>query len=151
MRQIITATMFLLLSFSLFSQQAISQPSLSKEDYFEKSRKQKKTGRVFLAGGAGLIVVSLIIPRGDLVREGAYCGPGAGILCNEEYKNDGLKSGVLIAGGLSALGSIPFFIASKKNLRSATSVSFKLEHTNRLFNQNLVSTSLPAIKVKVSL
>ena len=72
------------------------------------------------------------------------------MLCDTEYKNDGIKGAVLIAGGVVALSSIPFFIVSGKNQRKATSVGFKIETTDPLYNQNLVCTSFPALRAKVN-
>ena len=147
MRQIIICTMLFLVSSSSFSQQTTSQPSFTQQNYLEKSKKQKKVGTVLLVVGAGLIATAIIIPRGELVYNGISVGPYS----DNKYKNDGIKSAFFIAGGLSALGSIPFFILSKKNRRKATIVSFKIEPTTHLYKQNLVYTSFPALRVKVNL
>ena len=147
MRQIILCTMLFLVASSSFSQQTTSQPSFTQQDYLEKSKKQKKIGTILLVGGGGLIATAIIIPKGELV----YDGICVGAYCSDKYKNDGIKSAFFIAGGLSALGSIPFFIFSKKNRRKATIVSFKIEPTTHLYKQNLVYTSFSALRVKVNL
>jgi len=82
------------------------------------------------------------------LKEDGICIGG---LCDDKYKNDGVKSTLIIAGGVAALGSIPFFLASRKNQRKATSVSFKMENTIQLYNRNLVCASFPALRVKLSL
>src|SRR5688572_11762042 len=110
MRQIIICTMLILVASNLFSQQTAKSP-LPGQDYLEKSKKQKRTGTILLASGAGLIVTSFIIPRGELEEDGMCVG----VWCDDKYKNDGIKSAFFIAGGISALGSIPFFIVSGKN------------------------------------
>jgi hypothetical protein len=98
-----------------------------------------------LASGGGLLATSFIIPRGELV----YDGICVGIFCDDEYKNDGIKSAFLIAGGLTALGSIPFLTASGKNRRRATSVNVTSEHSFRLNSRSIVHTSFPALIVSV--
>lgn len=146
MRKIIFSAVLFLFSVSLFSQQPNPAPTLSDQDYLQKSKKQKKTALIFLAGGAGIIITSFIIPRGALEEDGICVGP----YCDTKYKNDGAKTALLIAGGVVALGSIPFFIASKKNRRKATSVSFKMENTIQLYNRSLASASFPALQIKLN-
>ncbi len=106
-----------------------------------------------MAIGAGLIATSFIIPEGELVEEGIYCGPGAGFLCNPEYKNDDIKSAVFIGGGLTMLGSIPLFIISNRNKRKAgaASVFFKMEKAP-LVEQNVFrNLPYPALGIKIGL
>ena len=90
-------------------------------DYLQKSKKQKKTGLIFLVAGAGLIITSAIIPKGELVDDGICIGA----YCSDKYKNDGIKAAFGISGIASMLGSIPFFIASGKNKKRSVSMSFK--------------------------
>ncbi len=146
MKQIIICTMLFLVASSSFSQQTTSQPSFTQQDYLEKSKKQKKIGTILLVGGGGLIATAIIIPKGELV----YDGICVGAFCDDKYKNDGIKSVFFIAGGIAALSSLPLFIVSRKNRRKATSVSFKMENTVQLYNQYLVRTSFPALRVKVN-
>lgn len=146
MRQTIIFTMLFLVASSSFSQQTNSQPSFTQQDYLEKSKKQKKVGTILLIGGAGLITTAIIIPKGELVDDGICVGA----YCDDKYKNDGIKSAFFIAGGIAALSSIPLFIMSGKNRKKATSVGFKKENSVHLYNQNLVYTWFPALRVKVN-
>jgi hypothetical protein len=146
MRKIIFFTLLFLISASSFSQQKNPERPSIQQDYLKKSEKQKKVGLILLLGGAGLITTSVVIPRGELVYDGTCIGG----LCDDKYKNDGIKSAFFIAGSISALSSIPLFIVSGKNRRKATSVSFKIEKTAHLYNQNFVYTSFPALRVKVN-
>ena len=100
MKKIILFATFLILSASSFSQQTNSHPSLTKQDYLQKSKNQKTTAWVLLGGGAALILV------GDLIGN------------QKESTLGDAGTGVVIAGAgvLSMLGSIPFFIASGKNM-----------------------------------
>jgi hypothetical protein len=75
-----------------------------------------------LYSGAALIAASFIIPNGEIVSGGTCIGG----LCDTEYQNDNLKTGIFIAGGVAALSSVPFFISSKKNRRKATSVGLNM-------------------------
>ena len=119
---IIIAILFVFATTS-FSQQKIQKHVLTQTDYLQKSKKQKKTGSILLAGGAGLIITAFIIPRGKLVYDGICIGA----YCSDKYKNDGIKSAFFIAGSLSSLGSIPFFIASRKNKKRANATSFIID------------------------
>ena len=86
------------------------QRSIEQQDYLKKSKAQKKTARILLAGGAILIATAFIIPRGDLVEDGICIG----IYCSDKYKNDGIKTALLLTGAGSALISIPFLLHQKK-------------------------------------
>lgn len=108
---IILSFIFLVLTGIVFCQ-ATQEQSLTQTDYWNKSKKQKKTARILLIGGGALIMSSFIIPKGELVSDGFCSGAW---WCDDEYKNDNLKGAVFIAGALAALGSIPFSIASSKN------------------------------------
>jgi len=144
MRQTILFTMMLLVTSSLIGQASNAKPSLTQQDYLENSKKQKLAGRILLIGGAGLMATGIIIPQGELV-EPCY----GGWFCNEEYENDGIKAGFILAGTISMLSSVPLFIIAGKNKRKAATVSFKNENTLQLYNQNLVYTWVPALRVKV--
>ena len=135
MKKIILFTMLMILSASSFSQQTNSHPTLSKQDYLQKSKNQKTTAWVLLGGGAALILV------GDLVGN------------SKESSFSDAATGVVIAGAgvLSMLGSIPLFIAAGKNKRKAMSLSFKNEMIPELQNSSFVNRSVPSLSLKISL
>ena len=149
MKKCIILSLLLVFATASFSQQIVQKQTLTKADYQQKSKKQKKTGLILLAGGAGLIITSLVIPQGELVYDG-ICFV---IYCTDKYKNDGLVSGFFIAGGLAALTSIPFFIASSKNKKRANVLSafLKMEKTPVLRRSMSSSQAFPVISVKISL
>jgi len=137
--------MMFLVTSSLFSQESKVKPSLTQQDYLEKSKKLKTAARIFSIGGAALITTGIIIPEGELVYDGnCYWG-----WCDDEYANDGIKSAFIVSGTFAVLSSIPLFIISGKKKRKAMSVSFKKENTLQMYNQNLVYTSVPALKFRV--
>ena len=68
---------------------------------------------------------------------------------------DDAGTGVVLGGigFLSAVGSIPLFIASGKNKRRAMKATtfIKMENTRMIHNQSFVQTSYPAIAFKIKL
>jgi hypothetical protein len=142
MKQATVFFLVLTLAFSGFSQQNEPSPTFTKQDYMHKSKKQKTVAWVLLGGGAASVLTGIIIPKGDVVREGAW---------GNDYENDGIKSTFGVTGFLCMIGSIPFFIASKKNYKRAMSVSFKNEVTPQLVKSSFVYRSIPAFNLKISL
>lgn len=104
--------------------QTIAQ-EMSKQDYLDKSRKQKTTGFILAGSGVVLLAVATILSAEDVADTAVSC---ANLNCSSE---SGIEFGIILAevGGLVALGSIPFFISSGKNARKAAQISFKNEPT----------------------
>jgi hypothetical protein len=102
---------------------------------------------VLLGGGATLVLTGIIIPKGEITNPDCVFCPEEKI----EYKNDGIKSTLGLTGVLSMIGSIPFFIASKKNNKRAMSFAFKNETATQLVKNNLVCRPLPSLNLKISL
>ena len=144
MRQTVILAMLLLIGSSVLSQPSNANPKLTQQNYLDKSKNQKLAGQILLTGGAGLMLTGLIIPRGELI-EPCY----GGWFCSKEHENDGIKSGFIVAGTITMLSSIPLFIISGKTKTKATFVSFINQNTVRMDNQNLVYTSVPALRMKV--
>ncbi len=150
MKPVISLALLLAFAATSFGQQLpASGSALTKSDYLRKSKKQNKTGLIFLTAGAGLIITSFIVPRGELVYDGICIGS----YCSDKYKNDGLKSGFFISGVVSALGSIPFFIASGKNRKraNATSVFIDIEKVPMFQYATRKSQSFPVVGLRLSL
>ena len=80
-----------------------TMPAKDHDFYLIKSKNQKKTGRILLYSGAGLISVGLLIgtPR------------------NASFGQAGFGAVVGGIGALLAIGSIPAFISSGNNKRKA--------------------------------
>ena len=148
MKKIITLTLLFAFAATSFGQQAVQKHSLTKGDYLQKSKKQKKVGWILIAGGAVMFAVSAIIPKGELTGEISYpC------LCQDVHQNDDIKTALGLAGGVSALGSIPFFIASGKNKRRAMQASafINMEKMPVLQRMAISNQSFPALGVKINL
>jgi len=108
--------MMLLLTVSLFALVTYSQslnPTLTKDYYLQKSKKQKTTGWVLFTGGTTMAVI------GGLVFSDHF-----------DYGSDAATdaSSFLVLGGVFLdLLSIPFFISSASNTRKAASISFNTQ------------------------
>jgi len=132
---IITAILFF---FKSFSQQTNHAPSLSKQDYLTKSKKQKTAAWGVLGVGTVMLI------------GGGY------IAGHETFDNDGedeevVAAGVVAAIGVAAMvGSIPLFIASSRNKRKAMSLSLENEKFRSLENCSLVYRSMPAVSLKIN-
>jgi hypothetical protein len=147
MKKITILTVLLAFAATSFCQQT-AKYSLTKTDYLQKSKKQKKIGWILLGGGVTMFAVGAIIPRGELTGEISYpC------LCEDVYENDGLKGAFFLAGIISSVGSIPFFIASGKNKRRAmkASVLINMEKMPVLRGMAIHNQSFPALAVKINL
>jgi len=140
-----------LLAFTVvtFCQQITQKHSITKTDYLQKSKKQKKTAWIFLGSGAALIVAAVVIPQGE--STGFQIDPiGGGY---EGHKNDGIKGVLGLTGVVSMLGSIPFFIASGKNKKRANraSVFINMERTPVLQGTSIINQSLPVIGLQIKI
>lgn len=73
----------------------------------------------------------------------------------QESSFDNAATGAVFAGigVLSAIGSIPLFIASKRNKRKAMNASsyFKIEKTETIQQTGISFSSFPAISIKLNL
>lgn len=112
-------------------------PSLSKDHYLQKSKNQKTTGWVLLAGGTTMAVVGLIIMGNyDLL----------------DSSSDFDTGGFLMLGGLATdLASIPFFISSAKNARKAASISVNYQKVNFPHHNGFAAKVQPAITLRIPL
>lgn len=138
----------LLLCFEKTSAQQLSNNAPFKQtDYLEKSKKQKKIARILMIGGAAVMLTSFVIPKGDLVEDGICVGP----YCDDKYKNDNLKGGLFIGGGIAAIASIPFFIASSRNRKKAASLGLRIEKIKLFPSQNLSVNSFPVLGFQIQL
>jgi hypothetical protein len=125
-----------------FSQKNNPKTALIKEDYLQKSKKQKTVGWILLGGGATFVLTGIIIPKGDIVHE---------TILGYDYENDGIKGAFQLTGILSMIGSIPFFTASKKNSKRAMSFSFRNETAPQLVKSNFVYRPIPSLTFKIGL
>jgi len=113
----------------------------AQTDYLKKSKHQKTTAWILLGSGATLILTGIIIPKGEMTHEGFW----------PTYKNDGLKNTLGLGGLSSMIVSVPFFIASSKNKKRASSLSLKNEPVQEPEKNGLAYHLVPSIQLKLSL
>jgi Na+/proline symporter len=137
MKKVIAFAILFFVTTSSFSQQTNSTQTLTRQDYLTKSKNQKTSARVLLVGGAVLIGTGLLIGT------------------REEATLDDAATGGTIAsiGILSAIGSIPLFIASGRNKRKAMNVStyFEIRQNPVQAGTRLTLRSSPALSLKLNL
>ena len=142
--------LFLLFLFALrtLSQQDPQKQTITKTDYLQKSKTQKKIGWILIGGGAALIATSLVIPKGE--STGIEISPINGAFI-EGHKNDGVKAAFGLSGLTSMLASIPLFIASGKNKRRAANASVFIDSEQRpvLRGTAINNQSFPVIAVRL--
>ena len=135
MKKIMVYFLFLLMPPTSFCQKTNDSVPVVKTDYLAKSKNQKAAAWVLLGGGAALI--------------------GAGFLIGDSKNStfDDAATGAVLGGigVLSAIGSVPLFIASGKNKRKAMKATtfIKMEDTGMIKNQSFVQTSYPVIALKI--
>lgn len=133
----------LILAVDTFSQDT-SILAMKKEYYLQKAKNQKTAAWVLLGGGAVLIVTGVII------YNNAYNSDPLGTTL---ALNESGNTGAVLAffGGLSCLGSIPFFIASGNNNRRAAEIAFGTQQIYLPVNGSVALKYTPALGIKIGL
>ena len=106
MKRLIFCWVILSLMTDLFGQ----TPTHDQSYYLTKSKNQQKTGWILLAGGTAMVAIGVITGNAQTGSDD-YSIPDS--------------SGFLIVGGILVdLISIPLFVSSAKNARTAATLSF---------------------------
>jgi len=135
MKKVIIFYLLLTFTISSFSQQTKSSPTLTQQDYLQKSKKQKTTAWVLLGGGVAVAAAASILDvSGDWTKSETPYLVAIGV------------------GGASMLGSIPLFIASARNKRKGmnASTSFQIRKSPVPTNTGLALHSTPTISLKLN-
>lgn len=142
-KAIIFAAMLLVVSAASFSQQTNPSEPLNRNDYLKKSKKQKTAAWILAGSGMGLVVAAIVTTSVNDVAN-AIVGDDSGL-------NTGTT--LFVIGGISALGSIPFFIASAKNKKRgmAASAFLKMENVSAVRGYSMIHIPFPTIAIKLSL
>lgn len=135
MKKAILFFIFSTIAFSSFSQQGSPTPALTKQDYLQKSKKQKTVARILFWGGGtlGFIGLSQINLAGSIDGD----------------VNNGPGTVMFLTGTAAVITSIPFFSAAKKNKKKAASISFKMDRVPILQAKKLVALRYPAISFRL--
>ena len=134
MKKIILSLTLLLFLVKSFSQ----TPALTKDEYLQKSKNQKTTAWVLLAGGTTMAVVGAIIGGKD--DPGTLYGPSF---------NTGMW--LFVPGVVADLVSIPFFISSAKNRGRAETISFNNQKILFPQQHTFVLKTQPTLILKIGL
>ena len=138
MKNVTTILLLLIIAASTFCQQTIT-PSLTKEDYMQKSKHQKTAAWILLGGGLLCTGIGSIRFQPNDPWGGENDQPTTG-------------STIFLVTGLAAIAtSIPFFIASGKNKKRAAAVSFKNEPIPLIYKNSMAYGSIPSLNLKIKL
>ena len=137
MKKSILYFLLLALPAASFCQQTNDSVPVIKTDYLVKSKNQKTAAWVLLGGGVVLIGTGFLIGDGK----------------NSTFEDAAAGAFFAGIGVLSAIGSIPLFIASGKNKRRAMKASafIKMEKATIIERQSFVQSAYPAMAFKINL
>jgi hypothetical protein len=129
--------LLLAISISNFCQQTETTPTVAKQDYLQKSKKQKTTAWILLAGGTTVGFIGL--------TKFNFAG-------SDDPEISNTAATVMFFSGIAvAITSIPFFNASKRNKRKAASVSIKNQFIPDLQSSGLMYKPIPSLAVRINL
>lgn len=152
MKIIILITCLLVLSTATFSQQSTSSPTLTKQDYLQKSKHQKTAAWWLLGGGLAVSSTGLLIAAPKATND--YVNIVTGIITLNPTAPQTNYTGetiLLVVGTAAMVSSVFCFIASGKNKRKGMSLSFKNETAPLLQNGGFTNLSVPSLTLKISL
>ena len=137
MKKSIVCVLLFALSTIAFSQQNTPTQTSASNDYLKKSKNQKTAAWILLGGGTALIGTGYLLGS----RKRASLGDAAGGV------------GISAIGALSALGSIPLFIAYGKNKRRAMAATayLKIQGSPAFQGPTRLNTLFPAASIKIRL
>jgi hypothetical protein len=118
--------------------QTVPITEFSKEDYLQKSKRQKTTGWIFLSVG---VVISTV---GIIGFDNTYDDSWYGSSSSDTYGY------LVLAGPLISLGSIPFFISSGSSARKAATLSISNQPILIPNQGSLVQSSQPSLSITIT-
>lgn len=130
MKKVILSLSFLLVSSAGYSQETTPSRTLTGQDYLQKSKNQKIAAWILLGAGSAMIAIAA---PGDVSLD--------------------IVPVLAIGGTAAILGSVPLFIASRKNKRRAITMTANLniQPTPLIWSRALTKRSYPGISVKLNL
>lgn len=143
MKKLLLLMLIIILAVNTFSQDS-NVSAMKKAYYLQKAKNQKTTAWVMLIGGVAFIGTGYI-----LWNNAANNDPVGTIFLVDQNANTGYA--LTLIGGLSCLGSIPFFIASGNNNRRAAELSFGTQQIYLPVNGGMALKYGPAISIKIGL
>jgi hypothetical protein len=145
--RITTLLLLVCLICQTLSAQTTTIPTLTKADYLQKSKSQNTTAWLLLGGGATSSAIGIIIGFKEATDS------FASIFSTEIEEPSSTGTVLFIAGAVTMLSSVPFFIASTNNKKKASNLSgfLKMENRPLLYQNNLSKSAYPAIGIKIIL
>lgn len=128
MKKMISLAMLLAVAVTTFSQQTNPSPVLTKQDYLERSKNQKKAAFILLGLGGTCIAIA---------------APGKVDL--------GMAGVLVIGGGVAIVSSIPLFIAAGKNKKKGMNMSFRLQEIQLPHSSGFAEKKIPSLSLNLSL
>ena len=113
----------------------------TKNDYLLKSKNQKTAAWILLGAGVTLGFIGSY----ELFYGLTEIGNG------QHHKKIGTGLSLSLLGTAAALGSIPLFVASSKNKRTAMSMTFSPQQMPALIEHITGSTFIPSVSLKFTL
>lgn len=139
---IVCSTLLVLIMSTTFSQQSNPSLNFTKQDYLQKSKKQKTCAWVLLGGGTALSLTGFFVYQHSLVGETADRD-------NNGYNPTGLA---LFFSGIGCMvGSIPLFGAASRNKFKALSLSLKNDSFLQIQKNSFVNRQFPSLSFKINL
>ena len=118
MKKILLTVLMMLAVLALIGQQTTGQ--FTREDYLQKSKRQKTTAWILLGGGAAFVAGGMIWWSQEFTLFGPSSSGETGATV------------MVLAGTCSMLGSIPVFIASARNKNKANNLMVGLKMENAI-------------------
>jgi hypothetical protein len=116
-----------------------------KTDLLAKAKKQNTAGWVVFGTGFTITSIGLIMVTNE-VKNDLY-----NIFSPEKQKNSSAGTVLAIVGTAGMLSSIPFFLVSSKNQKRAAIAFLKMESQHELKKASFVTSSFPALGLRISL
>ncbi len=139
MKKLIAFLLILAVSTTSFSQ--TTTPSLEKNDYLKKSKSQKTIAWILAGSGVGMAAIAIASYNyGDVAN-----------VIEGDNSSINTKGAFFVIGGVAAISSIPFFIASGRNKRKGMSLSFKNETAPQIQKNSFVYRAIPSLTLKMGL
>jgi len=143
MRKVIIVFIILIAACSAFCQQTNPVPTLTKQDYLEKSKNQKKISQWVGIPGSAMFLAGSVLYFSEIL-DFSPASP-----YNERKANAG--EALMITGGAAVLVSAGFAIASRSNKKKAMSLALNKQFVPQLQESTIVYHPIPSLTLKISL
>ncbi|HLO83301.1 MAG TPA: hypothetical protein VK166_20200 [Chitinophagaceae bacterium] len=144
MKKLTCLLLFAATWFNSFSQiKDTAAARILKEDYLNKSKRQRTTGFVLLGIGAALTITGVLVINNNSDNP----------LDPNDVVNTTAGAGVFLIGAISSVASIPFFISSVSNKKKAMKLStgFKMEKLRTDKMPTPLPSYYPAVTARIRL